>query len=128
MRSATYFRHALLATLILTSTVALAQTNTEKIKAKWSVEKFEPEKNTPQAAKAIQELEGVCLTFGNEEMVVSKKTGTCEDVIKKGSYSVSGNSVTIGKDEEHPAEILILSEKRLTIKIPTQGILYLVRL
>jgi len=125
----THFRQALLAALILTSTVALAQTNTEKIKAKWSVEKFEPVKNTPQAVKAIQEMQGVSLSFGNEEVVISKKTGACEDFIKKGPYSVSDNSIIIGDKDQPKAEILLLSEKRLTIKLPLeQGVLYLVRL
>jgi hypothetical protein len=125
MNTSFYFRHTFLAILLLSSTFVFAQANSEKIKAKWSIEKFEVEKNTPQAIKAKQDLQGVCLTFTTEELVVSKKTETADSVIKRGPYSVSGNSLTIGKDQ---ADILLLSEKQLTIKIPGQGVLYLTKM
>jgi hypothetical protein len=123
----TYFRHALLATFILISTLAFAQTNTEKIKGKWSIDKFETDKNTPQAVKAREEMKGVYLTFGNGEVVITKKTEGCEDFMKKGPYSISANSIILGKDQD-AAEILLLSEKNITIKIPGQGVLYLVKI
>ena len=125
MISSVYLRQAFLALLLLASTFAFAQANTEKIKAKWSVEKFDVEKNTPQAIKAKEDLQGVCLTFDNDELVISKKTETCDSVIKRGRYSVSDNTLTIGKDQ---ADILLLSEKKLTIKILGQGILYLTKM
>jgi hypothetical protein len=125
MSTSLYLRQTIFAILILTFTTAFAQTNTEKIKAKWNIDRFEVEKNTPQTIKAKQDLQGVCLTFGNDELVISKKTETGYDVIKRGSYFVSGNSLTIGKDQ---ANILLLSEKNLTIKISGQGVLYLTKM
>jgi hypothetical protein len=125
MSTSIYLRQTILAILILTFTSAFAQTNTEKIKAKWNIDRFEVEKNTPQTIKAKQDLQGVCLTFGNDELVISKKTETGYNVIKRGPYFVSGNSVTIGKDQ---ANILTLSEKNLTIKISGQGVLYLTKM
>ncbi len=124
MSTYVYLRQTILAVLILTSTFAFAQRNAEKIKAKWNIEKFEVEKNTPQAIKAKQDLQAVSLMFGNEELVISKKTETGDDVIKRGQYLVSGNSLTIGNDQ---ADILLLSEKHLTIKISGQGVLYLTK-
>jgi hypothetical protein len=125
MNTSAHFRPAFLAILLFTSTFAFGQTNTEKIKAKWSVQKFEPEKNTTQAVKAKQDLQDVCLTFANEELVISKRTETSDSVIKRGQYFISGNSLTIGKDH---ADILLLSEKQLTIKISGQGVLYLTKM
>lgn len=125
MSTSVYSRQTFLAILLLTSTFAFAQTNTEKIKAKWSVEKFEVEKNTPQSIKANQDLQGVCLTFDTKEIVITKKNETRDSVIKRGQYFVSGNSLTLGKDQ---ADILLLSEKQLTIKISGQGILYLTKM
>jgi hypothetical protein len=125
MSTSIYLRQTILAILILTFTSAFAQTNTEKIKAKWNIDRFEVEKNTPQTIKAKQDLQGICLTFGNDELVISKKTDTGYDVIKRGPYFVSGNSLTIGKDQ---ANILSLSEKNLTIKISGQGVLYLTKM
>jgi hypothetical protein len=125
MSTSIYLRQTILAILILTFTSAFAQTNTEKIKAKWNIDRFEVEKNIPQTIKAKQDLQGICLTFGNDELVISKKTDTGYDVIKRGPYFVSGNSLTIGKDQ---ANILSLSEKNLTIKISGQGVLYLTKM
>ena len=125
MSTFVYSRQTFLAIILLTSTFAFAQTNTEKIKAKWSVEKFEVEKNTPQSIKANQDLQGVCLTFDTKEIVITKKTETRDSVIKRGQYFVSGNSLTLGNAQ---ADILLLSEKQLTIKISGQGILYLTKM
>lgn len=124
MIASVYLRQTILAVLILTSTFAFAQTNAEKIKGKWNIDKFEVEKNTPQAMKAKQDLQGVSLLFGNEELVIIKKTETGDDVIKRGQYFVSDNSLTIGKDQ---ADILLISEKHLTIKLSGQGVLYLTK-
>ncbi len=122
MKSTISFRSFLFLMLMTTTATTYAQSNTEKIKAKWSVERFEIEKNTPQAVNAQQQLQGAFLTFGDEELVISKKTEAGEAVLNKGPYFISENSVTLGKDR---ADILLLSEKQLTIKIPNQGILYL---
>ena len=125
MSTFVYSRQTFLAIILLTSTFAFAQTNTEKIKAKWSVEKFEVEKNTPQSIKANQDLQGVCLTFDTKEIVITKKTETRDSVIKRGQYFVSGNSLTLGNAQ---ADILLLAEKQLRIKISGQGILYLTKM
>ena len=125
MSASFYFRHTFFTILLLCSTLTFAQTNADKIKAKWIVEKFEVKKNTPQTIKASQDLQGVCLTFSNEELVISKKTETCDSVIKRGPYLLSGNIITLGKDQ---ANILLLSEQRLTINIPGQGVLLLVKM
>ncbi len=125
MISSVYFRPTFMVILLLASTFAFAQTNTQNIKAKWSVEKFDVEKNTPQVVKAKQDLEAVYFTFGNNELVISKKTETIDSVIKRGPYLVSGNFLTIGKDK---ANILLLSKNKLTINIPGQGVLYLVKM
>ncbi|MEO5947415.1 MAG: hypothetical protein ABIP79_11415 [Chitinophagaceae bacterium] len=124
MRASDYLRHTILIVLIFASTYAYAQTNNDKLKAKWIVEKFEVEKNTPQAVKAIQNLQGVSLTFVNEELIISKKSETGEIVIKRGGYSVAGNLINLGNDH---AEILVLSETSLAIKISGQGVLYLTK-
>jgi hypothetical protein len=125
MKTSTLLRLTVLIVFAFATTFTFSQGNHEKIKAKWSVDKFEVEKNTPQAVKAQQELLGTYLTFGNEELVITKKTETGESVIKKGQYTISGNSITLGNDQ---ADILLLSDKSLTIKIPNQGILYLTRM
>jgi len=124
MRTSVYLPQTILVILILASTFAYAQTNTDKLKAKWIVEKFEIEKNTTQAEKVIQDLQGVCLTFGNKELIISKKSETGDSVIKRGQYSISGNSITLGKDQ---ADILVLSETQLALKISGQGVLYLTK-
>ncbi len=124
MIASIFLRQALLIILTLTASFAYAQANNDKIKAKWVVDKFEVEASTPQAVKARQELQGSFLTFG-DELVISKSTNQGELVIKKGQYIVSGTSITLEKDE---AEIIELSEKHLTIKIPKQGILYLTKM
>jgi len=124
MKASTLLRQPILIILTFAASFTYAQGNNDKIIAKWSLDKFEVEKNTPQAVKAQQELQGTFLTFG-DELVISKKTEGGEQVIKKGQYSVSGTSITLGKDQ---AEILELSEKKLTIKIPTQGVLYLTKM
>jgi len=125
MSNPPFFRHTILFVFILVPGFVFSQVNIEKIKAKWSIEKFETDRNTAQAIKAKQDLVGVYLTFENTELVISKRTATCDSMIKKGQYFVSGNSITLGKDK---ADILLLSDNDLTIKIPGQGILYLKRM
>ena len=124
MKTSTFLRQSILIILTFAVSFTYAQGNDDKIKAKWFVDKFEVVKNTPQAVKAQQELQGTFLTFG-DELVISKNAEGGEQVIKKGEYSVSGTSITLGKDQ---AEIVELSEKQLTIKIPNQGILYLTKM
>ena len=125
MRIFISFRYAFLVIFSLTSIITYAQTNTEKIKAKWCVERFEVEKITPESSKAQQDLLSVYLTFNDKELVISKKTEANDNIIKRGQYSLSGNILKIGEDQ---ADILLLSEQYLTIKIPRQGILYLRRI
>ncbi len=115
----------IIALIALAPVLTHAQTNTEKIKATWVVERFEPEKNTPQAIQAKQELTGVCLIFGKEELTITRKTETGDSILKKGPYVVSGNSITLGKSQ---ATILTLSGKQLTIQVPKQGVLYLAKM
>jgi len=121
MYTSSYFRSAILPIFIFISGYASAQVDTGKIKTSWTIDKFEVERSTAQIAKVQQELQGVYLTFGSKELVISKKTGSGDSLVKKGSYFLSGNTLTLGKDQ---AEILELSEKNLTLKIPG-GILYL---
>jgi len=125
MRTSVHFRQTILVIFGLAPALAFAQTNTEKIKAKWIVEKMETEKNTPQAVKAGQELQGYCLTFGEGELLISKRTATGDSVIKRGPYAVTGNALRFGKDQ---AQILSLSGNDLTVKVPGQYILYLKKL
>ena len=125
MSTYTSFRRSLLAVFTLASAFTYAQTNAERIKAKWLVENFEVEKDTPQAAQAKKELLGAYLTFDEKELTISRKTEAGESVLKKGEFLLSGNSLTLGKDQ---AVIILLSEKQLTIKIPNQGVLYLSKL
>ncbi len=125
MNTPIYFRLSILAAATFVSSLTYAQTNAEKIKAKWIVEKFETEKNTPQAIQAKQDLEGSYLTFEKDELTITKKTESGESLIKKGQYLVLNNSLTLGKDQ---ATILELSEKHLTIQIPKQGTLYLTKM
>lgn len=119
------FRQFILVIFGLAPALAFAQTNTEKIKAKWIVEKMVTEKNTPGDMKVSQEMRGYCFSFGDEEVVISKRTETGDSVIKRGDYAVSGNSITLGKDQ---ATILLLSGNDLTIKVPGQYTLYLKKL
>ncbi len=125
MNTLIYVRLSILAVVTFVSSLTYAQTNAEKIKAKWVVEKFETEKNTPQAIQAKQDLEGSYLAFEKDELTITKKTGSGESLIKRGQYLVLDNSLTLGKDQ---ATILELSEKHLTIQIPNQGILYLAKM
>lgn len=125
MHTSTCFRQTILVIFGLAPALAFAQTNSEKIKASWVVERMESEKNSPQAVKAQQELTGYCLTFGDAEVVISKRTEAGDSVTKRGEYTVSGNSITLGKDQ---ATILLLSGNDLTIKVPGQYILYLKKL
>lgn len=121
MKSFSYLHLVIVTIFTFVTSLAFGQDNSEKIKAKWLVDKFEIEKSTPQAIKAQQEMQGTFLTFGTE-LLISKKVEGVETVIKKGQYFISGNVLTLGKDQ---AEILELSENKMTIKIPGQGILYL---
>lgn len=125
MKTSALLRLTSLIVFTFGTTFTFAQDNLEKIKAKWSVDKFEAKENTPQAVKAEKELLGIYFTFGNEELLITKKTETGESVVKKGQYTVSGNLITLGNDQ---ADILFLNDKCLTIKIPNQGILYLARM
>lgn len=125
MRSPIYLRLSMLALIVLAFATTHAQTNADKIKAKWLVEKFDAEKNTAQAIKASQALAGVSLSFEQEELIITKKTETGDSVIKRGPYSIAGNMLTLGKDS---ATIVELSEKQLTIQIPNQGLLYLLKM
>jgi predicted fused transcriptional regulator/phosphomethylpyrimidine kinase len=111
--------------LLFSASIAFGQENAEKIKARWSLDKFDPEGNSPGALKAKEELQDVFLTFSKDQLIISRKTENGDVVIKKGEYAVSGNSVILGKDK---AEIILLSEKQLTIKIPGQGLMYLTRI
>jgi hypothetical protein len=123
MSSATFSKTGIFLLLIMISTCVFAQTNADKIKGTWVVEKMEPVKQTAQSRKAQQELQGMYLTFGTEEVTISKKTA--DSVLKKGAYSILGSTLTFGKDE---ATIVLLDDKNLNINIPSQGILYLLRL
>lgn len=123
MKNFSFLHKAFLLALIFATSLAYAQDNQKKIKAKWSVDKFDIEKKSPDAIKAQQALEGTYLTF-SDELVISKENETGEGVIKKGPYFITGNNITLGKEQ---GEILELSENRLTIKIPNQGILYLTK-
>lgn len=125
MSSATFSKTGIFLLLIMISTCVFAQTNADKIKGTWVVEKMEPVKQTAQSRKAQQELQGMYLTFGTEEVTISKKTATADSVLKKGAYSILGSTLTFGKDE---ATIVLLDDKNLNINIPSQGILYLLRL
>lgn len=125
MNTLIYIRLSILVVVTFVSSLTCAQTNAEKIKAKWVVEKFETEKNTPQAIQAKQDLEGSYLAFEKDELTITKKTESGESLIKRGQYLVLDNSLTLGKDQ---ATILELSEKHLTIQIPNQGILYLAKM
>jgi hypothetical protein len=111
--------------LLFSASIAFGQENAEKIKARWSLDKFDPEGNSPGALKAKEELQDVFLTFSKDQLIISRKTENGDVVIKKGEYAVFGNSVILGKDK---AEIILLSEKQLTIKIPGQGLMYLTRI
>lgn len=121
MKTSSFLRLVVITFFTLVTSLAFGQDNYEKIKAKWHVDKFDIEKSVPQAIKAQQEMQDTYLTFG-KELLISKKIEGVETVIKKGQYFIAGNVLTLGKDQ---AEILELSENKMTIKIPGQGILYL---
>lgn len=123
MKNFSFLRQTVLVVLILVSSLAYAQENNKKIKTTWCVDKFEIEKTSPEAIKAQQALQGAYLTF-SDELLISKENETGEVVIKKGPYFITGNNITLGNDQ---AEILELSENKLTIRIPNQGVLYLTK-
>jgi hypothetical protein len=125
MKFSIYLRLSIILVIFFTFTSTYAQTNSDKIKAKWVVEKFDIEKNTPQAIQAKQELLGLCLNFENEELIIARRTEKGDSIIKKGPYLISGNTLTLGKG---PAAIYTLTEKELVIQIPRQGVLYLTKL
>ena len=125
MSCSVYLRQLIPAVLILASSIIYAQTDTEKIKAKWIIDKFESERNTAETDQTKKDLSGVCLTFKNDELTITRKTATGDSLIKTGPYFISGNSITLGKNQ---ANILLLSEEHLTIQIPKQGTLYLIKM
>lgn len=110
---------------LVASITGFAQNNGQGIKGKWIVEKFQAEANSLQSAKTARDLTGLYLTFGDEELTISRKSQTGDSIIKRGPYSVSENTVMLGKDQ---AEIILLSNTHLTIKLPGQGMLFLRKL
>lgn len=125
MTSIIGYRHSILILFIVAFTTLNAQTNKERIQGKWIVEKFQVEKNTPEALQAQKEIIGLCLTFEDQVMILTRKTETGDSMIKKGQYLISENSLTIGSDK---ADVLFLSDTQLKIIIPKQGVLYLTKL
>src|SRR5437868_11390503 len=114
MNATACFRHVALSIAVFVSTASFAQTNEQMIKGKWRVDKLEIEKNTPDALRAKQEVENTLFDFGNKELVISKRIGAGETVIKKGPYGILGYTLILGKDE---GEIITISERQLTVKI-----------
>ena len=125
MKNLFSLRSLIVVSITFITSLTYGQTNADKIQAKWVVEKIDPTDNRPQSKQAKEDLLGVYLIFGNDELLITKKTDTGENLIKKGSYSITDNILTLGKDK---AMILELSDKRLTIQIPRQGTLYLAKM
>ncbi len=125
MRNSTCWKSAAFVFFVLLNTSIFGQINVSQLKGKWEVEKFDEAKASAQAIQAKKDLVGICLTFQDEQLIVSKRTAIGDSVIKKGSYFFSGDTILIGSDR---ATILFLSQKNLKIQIPGQGTLYLTKM
>lgn len=125
MRNSTYWKCAASVFFVLLNTSLFGQINVSQLKGKWEVEKFDEAKPNAQAIQAKKDLIGICLTFQDEQLIVSKRNSSGDSVIKKGSYFLSGDTLLIGSDR---ATILLLSQKNLKIQIPSQGALYLTKM
>jgi hypothetical protein len=116
------FKKAFFAMTIICSVSAFGQqTMQEKIQTKWNLSKFEFENPSPNSAEVQNQLGNIIIIFEKDNMVVSKKIGGCEQFIKLVHYNLNGDYITIGDDK---AEILLLDEQQLKIKVKGQGILH----
>jgi hypothetical protein len=125
MRNSTCWKSIAFVFFVFLNTSIFGQINISQLKGKWEVEKFDEAKASDQEIQAKKDLVGICLTFHDEQMIVSKRTAIGDSVIKKGSYFLSGDTILIGKDR---ATILLLSQRNLKILIPRQGTLYLTKM
>ena len=108
---------------LLLSISAFGQTYQEKIQGTWKVYKYELDK--PNVSEQfMNKLEGTIFSFDNCLLTISKIEKGVTDS-KSGTYSLSGNKLTLGVDQPE-AEIIQLNDTQLNIKLPhNQGILYL---
>ncbi len=117
-------RQALLAAMLLFSSQSFSQIDSNKLKATWDIRNFEAEADTERARQAARDMQGHSFSFANGELIIAKRMGQTDSVIKRGPYVFSGNSITLGNSK---ATVLLLSDTQLNIQLPGQGTLYLVR-
>lgn len=122
MKLNSIFKKVFFATAIIWSVpVSGQQTNQEKIQAKWNLSQFEFEKPSQNSKEIQKEIRDIIITFEKSNMIVSKRTEGCEQFIKSIHYSLNEDAITIGNDK---AEVLLLDEHKLKIKIAGQGVLH----
>ena len=125
MTICTYSKCGVFIFLFLLNLSVSGQVNYSQIKGRWAVEKLEEITPGPKTSEVKKRLEGLCLTFHEDQLVISKTNASCDSVIKAGSYSLTNDTLRIGNDQ---ATILVLTQSRLKIQIPRQGILHLTRM
>lgn len=124
MKSVSIIPKTLIGLLFLFSITAFGQSNQEKIQGTWKVYKIDLDKRFAASEKLTNKVIGTIFSFDNCLLTISKEENGVNDS-KSGTYSLVGNKLTIGGVDQPSAEILLLNETKLTIKLPhQQGILY----
>jgi hypothetical protein len=123
MKSASIIPKTFIGLCLLFSISAPGQTNKDKIQGTWKVYKYELKKPSSVSDELMNKIEGTIFRFDNCLLTISKKENGINDS-KSGTYSLTGNKLTLGVDQPE-AEIILLNDTQLNIKLPhNQGILY----
>lgn len=124
MKSVSIIPKTFIGLLLLFSITTFGQANQEKIQGTWKVDKVDFDKSFVASEKLANKVIGTIFRFDNCLLTISKEeNGVSES--KSGTYSLIGNKLTIGGADQPAAEILLLNETKLMIKLPRQqGILY----
>ena len=124
MKSVSTITKILIGLLLLFPITTFGQANQEKIQGTWKVDKIDLDERFAASEKLANKVIGTIFRFDDCLLTISKDEKGVIDS-KSGTYSLIGNRLTIGGADQPAAEILLLNETKLTIKLPRQqGILY----
>ena len=124
MKSVSSSPKTVIGLLLLFSITSFGQENQEKIQGTWKLDKVDFDKSFTASEELAKKAVGTIFRFDNCLLTISKSENGVIDS-KSGTYSLIGNKLTIGGADQPAAEILLLNETKLTIKLPRQqGILY----
>ena len=127
MKSVSIIPTTFIGLLLLFSITTFGQANQEKIQGTWKVDKIELDKRFADSEKLMDKVIGTIFRFDNCLLTITKQENGVSDS-KSGMYSLIGNKLTIGGADQPAAEILLLNESKLTIKLPRQqGILHFIK-